>query len=293
MRTVFAPTTHVAIAILTLGLTACGDGGGGDSASLGYTGSTRQATLDSNSVRTVSASVLTNTDGANVASQTRAVDTSRSVTAIARQLTLSGNNSPRDGHTIATCGGTMSVSGDNNGGAIAFDNYCVGDPLTGAIRMNGTLSFSATYTADGLPLTYTASYNGFTTTLLPENETFVFSGNINLLFGADGGRTGVNMTVVMQNDAGTQIMFDNYTASTSGTDTFISGRFCHATHGCVTIATEQALSFSGDYPSQGVFVLTGENGRARITATSATTYRLELDVAPADGEYETPTSQTW
>ena len=282
------------IALTALTLAACGGGGGGDSASLGYTGSTRQATLDSSSVRTVGASVLTNTDGADAVSQTRAVETSRSVTTIAQQLTLSGKNGTRNGHTIATCGGTMSVSGDRNGGTVSFDNYCVGDPLTGAIRMNGTLVFSATYTADGLPLTYTASYNNFTTTLLPENETFAFSGSINLLFGADGSQTGANMTVVMQDNAGIQIMFDNYTVSTSGTDTFISGRFCHATQGCVTIATEQALRFSGDYPDQGVVVLTGENGRARITATSAAAYTLELDVAPADGFYEqTLTGQPW
>lgn len=298
MKIKFALTSYVALAVLTLGLAACGGGGGGggDSASsLSYTGTTRQATLDSTSTRTVSASLLNNTDGAGAASQTRAVDTSRSVTSIARRLALSAKGVTRNGHTTAgTCGGSVSVSGDNNGGAMSFDNYCEGDPLTAAIRINGTMVFSATYTAGGLPLTFTMSYNGFTVTLLPENETFAFGGSMSVLFDASGFETGFTMTVAMQDNTGTMILFDNYTVSNNGGGTFISGRFCHATQGCVTIATEQALYFSGDYPYQGVIVLTGENGKARITATSATTYALQLDVAPFDGTYEqTLTGQTW
>lgn len=294
MKTRFALTNYLALATLTLGLVACGGSGGGDTG-LPYNGNTSPATLDGASARTLGASVLNNTDGAGAATQTRATATSRSVTEIARRLALTGKSYTRSNHTApGDCGGEVSVSGDNNGGTLVFSNYCQGTPATAAIVINGTMVFSATYTSTGEPLSFTMSFNGFTATLLPENEVFAFSGSIGVLFDANGLEIGLTMNVVIQDNAGTQIMFENYTVSNNGADTFISGRFCHATQGCVTIATEQALSFSGDYPTGGVIVLTGANGKARITATSATAYTLELDVAPADGFYEqTLTGQTW
>lgn len=285
-------TLYIALTALTLA--ACGGGGGdggGDSAVLSYSGSIREATLDSASAPTVSASLLANTGGAGAAAtQTRAADTTLSVTAIVKRLTLSGKGYTRSNHVApGSCGGSVTVSGDTSG-SMVFDNYCVGDLATSAIQLNGTISFSATYAADGVTLqTFTMSYSGFTVTFLPENEVLAFGGSISITFDSSGVERGFTMTAVMQDNTGTMILFDNYTVTDDGTGLItVAGRFCHSTEGCVTVSTVQPLSYSGGgYPTGGVILITGAGSQARVTA-SATGYFLEVD-ADGDGAYEPST----
>lgn len=289
-----------ALAVLTLfALTACGGGGGGgDSAvsTLSYTGNSSGATLDSSSARSLGTSVLDNYGGADSASQIRTAQTSHSLADIIKGVALKPKNGyTRNGHVQpGMCGGDATTSGDQYGGSVVFNNYCVGDATLSEV-LNGTVTFAATYTTDAFGnvvlQSFTITFINFTVAFLPGSEVFAFGGSLRVTFDAAGWETGFTMSVVMQDETGAMVMFDNYSVVESGAGVLISGRFCQSTHGCVTITTEQALVFGTDYPTSGRLVITGVNGRAQLTASS-TSYLLELDVDGNPG-YETSQIHNW
>lgn len=295
------------LALVLFGLTACGGGGGGgDSAAvstLTYRGNSDNASLTATSARGLGESVLDNVDGADSASQIRAADASRSLADIIRGVALAPKSAyTRDGHVlVGACGGDATTAGNEYGGSIVFNNYCEGNVSSFAERLNGTISYAATYTTDGLgnPVleSFTITFVNFTVTFLPDNEVFAFGGSLRVAFDATGWETGFTMSVVMQDETGAMVMFEDYVVSNSGGGVLISGRFCQSTHGCVTIATEQPLVYgSADYPTSGRLVLTGANGhKARLTATLSPTpgYLLELDTDGVPGYDGAGVFYTW
>ncbi len=77
----------------------------------------------------------------------------------------------------------------------------------------------------------------------------------------------------------------------------VDGRVLDSVEGYVDVATAQTLVFEdvfANYPAAGQFVLTGNAGqRARVTAIDANTVRVELDIDPVDGVYETSQDFLW
>ncbi len=201
------------------------------------------------------------------------------------------------------CGGNMSVnsrvddvSGEVNG-TIIFNDYCEdGTTLSGSINISGTIDGGP-----GEPSEFTISFT--TLTVVSDGDSFTVNGSISFNFDDFYIMTLTINMYVRDNIEGKVYWVSNYelsiTTVSSGyysylydVDIEVSGDFYDPDYGLAVLSTSEHLHiYSGDEnPSSGVLIVTGATGiaggstKARLTALSSTTYKVEADTN-GDGAY--------
>lgn len=102
---------------------------------------------------------------------------------------------------------------------------------------------------------------------------------------------------IRDNIANTGYKFDNFTLTMTDTISSVSlelsGRVYHPDYGYVDVSTITPLTlYFEENPSDGVFLLEGNNSAARITVIDNSSYMLEID-PEGDGTYEPGTIENW
>ncbi|MFZ5876365.1 MAG: hypothetical protein ACOYXU_08145 [Nitrospirota bacterium] len=304
--------TVAAAAVSAFTLAACGGGGGGGS-SIVYSGLTTPAAITSDNALALAGTAYDsgNSGGSLAFVGTAADRTTGSEIGAARAVNVahvlvaavrSARFGPSSETTVAagattsgslpagTCGGSATYSGtaDESTGefhaTFRFTAWCnEGVTVSGTLNADGLVDVS---TQDLASLEFSFSV----LTIDDGTNTFQGRGTISVTFGASD-----VLTIDMDFGSGDGTIYRASNliieSSLNGSDetVTVTGRVFHPLHGYVDVTTPQALVVvSGDdYPSSGELVVTGAGGsRARITAVSATTFRLDVD-EDGNGSYET------
>lgn len=182
----------------------------------------------------------------------------------------------------------------------SFRNFGDGESgfLNGSISATGTTSIY--YNPDPLPgdiLEITLQFSSVTST--DGINTVVISGSMILVNDVVTGNGSVTMNMYITDQAtGKTSWIDNYTITTTeGADgfgvytdmTISDGGVCLQDHGCVEVVTTAPFRMyeAYPYPSSGVLVVTGSEGRSArlVVIDESTGYYVEADLEP-DGIYE-------
>ncbi|RJQ15321.1 MAG: hypothetical protein C4560_10770 [Nitrospiraceae bacterium] len=168
-------------------------------------------------------------------------------------------------------------------GTINFNGYC-----SEGVTISGNTSYSGKVDVDtGEILQLSISYNSLIA--VSGSDSFTSSGNISFNFGVTP--MTVTLNLLLQDNRTLKICkLENYVmALTEGyyyvDINIVSGLFYNPDYGYVSVSTPTPLRiYDGDnWPSQGILVSTGKTGiggddtKARLTALSATQYKVEAD----------------
>ncbi len=313
------------IGILGLFLLAGCGGGGSDSASLTYTGSTSQASIVDNNAEEIGiaayqagerSSNLTGPLGSSpelaAAGSPRVVTLVRTLQSLADKMVPEASNPVRSRSTLAPkelvtitetgyddFGGsvTLSITADNVtgvfNGSFTFQNFHPDNNtvLSGGAAISGIVDVESgglveiQFAFSSLSLTDTTGSVTVAGTI--ELVTSPTSATINLVF--------------RDNVTGKTVWIDNYTMNivegpdvspVDGTADYIevtvSGRIYLHDYGYVDITTPSPLVINAEdlNPSSGTLLVTGGAGRSvRLVVVDATGFDLEADLEP-DGVYE-------
>lgn len=292
-------------------LSACGGGGGsGGSSSIAYSGVSTPATLTASNGETLATSAYENgASGDSVAGVLASLNSpsgddgfhgprTQTLLNVLKQdvetfTALSTQNSAgiakatqtASGTETGDCGGTaaysISVNDINNefSGTITYSGFC--DDI---YTITGRLSFQGSY-----------ANNAFDSTTLTLDDLTIVAGSESLAVDGtitasqSGATTTVVSNLLMQNASGGVFKTEDLTIVSTAFSTYdevsYSGRFYHPDYGYVTLSTPSGEAFVvyhiDDYPSSGQLVATGANGgTATLTATSNTTYQLDINAPP-------------
>lgn len=286
-------------AVYVIGLVACG--GGGDSANSGpsYSGNTSRAILTSTSARDSAYQALNGMAGATSPVRS-ASDLPATVSDIVKRLLLSKNKLARTTRAVLDnggCGGTITdaVQTETATQYVAtwsFNAFC---EQYGAqtVTISGGVGVSMTADSAGNPTSMSLTYDNLTITEQPGDYVVTMAGTISFSF--TSASNAFTIAMVINDSTGGSVMFQNYSVSISSSGYYsISGRFYHAIHGYVDFSTPAPMYIGvNGYPSSGgQLLIEGANGRALITATSSTTYTLQMDIDGTPG-YEPSQPYSW
>jgi hypothetical protein len=293
-------------------LTACGGGGGG-SAGLSYTGVTTAAVISNSNAETLALESFTS--GTDASSTQAAASTVAVVNATSRKpdagllasrlfrstriasqelLTTSAGSGPRTLVSIqremtplsGSCGGSSlgsltidDVTSDVYA-SIVFSKYC-----EGGVTLSGSMDFSLildTASTDyGL---MTMNYNNVRVSDGVENVAMSGSMSFDLM----ASDPTVTINLLMQDPAGKVYKMQNFVITmvsdidTTGEylDVSMEGRLYDPDYGYVDLSTTLPMRvyMTDDWPSSGVYVLTGEGGATVTLTASPSGYLADVDL---------------
>jgi hypothetical protein len=305
IQTIIRSTGAVFLGGALLFLTACGGGGGGSSGGgVAYDGTTKEAVLTRDNVRSLVGVAATGIDvtdqyvdfmtgvafrGTASAGKDPALDSPLRavkllVPLVHDVLTPAGRTYRRtsvDQSRSGPCGGTVRVEGwqdDQTGDtqmSLSFDDYCDGgDSISGQIFVNAKLDL----------ITESVVYINMNVILLKSEESGIStSGNIDISFNGSAMTSVVSMN--MRNDNFDQtIRWDKFTTVFAGVEEgaqiTVAGQAYHPAHGRVDVTTPTPffIHFADEYPSIGMMLVRGASRTwARVSAASSSQCVLEAD----------------
>lgn len=310
--------------LLAVSLVACGggggdgDGGGESPSGVSYTGLTTKAVIDENNAEDLTTGAYQGGQVGGVFTSvgviqagesapavcSRMLKVSRVLEASLRQVDLLSRSGGTFVGAIYTesdtiygdCGGSASfvVNVDDQTGDFSgdynFTNYCVdGVSISGAGNFSGLVDLNT-----GELLEFSFFFDNLTGTL--GSDSFTLDGDVlfdNMVYPAT-----MTMTMLLKdNNTGDVYRVEDYnftlTEGGNHVDVELSGRYYDPDYGYVTITTPIPLRiyYDDDFPSDGVFIITGDTGigggstKAQLTALSSTTCEVDADT-DGDGEYD-------
>jgi hypothetical protein len=308
-----------------------GSGGGTSSDPVAYAGNSSPAVITTTNASTLTANVIGGGDtattilgvsGASIEGGDATQERSSGVIDLARRL----NHGLRD--TLLRLNDAQRVAAavqiddtepcDNGVGSVRRSGTLSDATLTGTLMVsfNGcltdgvTLNGSATLRVDefsfafpqGIPSDSTLSFARLT--IMGAGISLDAGGSLRLQlnFGTNTETVTANL-VALDNSTGQMTrsenlvlvdVYDNIFSPSSYTET-MTGRVFDSAHGFVDVGTTEPLAFTtlSQFPNLGQLVLTGFGNRSiRVTATSATQVKLELDL-DGDANYELWTTILW
>ena len=308
--------TFVVVLAMTVvyGCSGGGGGGGGGSTGITYTGITTQAVIDQNNAEEIA---IGSYEGGNIGSSLNIVgaisENSISVKQpLAQDLTASfngiidkienlvGENTINIGaietvnETIngnCTVGGSASLIlsvNDQNGdfsGSITFNNYCETPPQ---ITINGDVTVVGNVNLNNESITYfDIDFNNLT--VESGGESIGMNGSLDLDFDSLSRLTRMAISFVIEDvNFAKTYKFDNlvyqYTYGSGYFSFTITGRYYDYDYGYVDMTTDTAIKvYTGDIlPSEGILILTGDNGTvAKLIVINETSFYV---VADTDGD---------
>ena len=306
-------------------LSACGGGGG--SSGLSYTGVTTAAIITSNNAETLAlesfSSSLDAGSSQNVASSvavinamTRSPDIgivvsrliSSSRTAAQGLVTTAADDSratlvsiqqtmtPMTGSCGGSASGSLTIDDVTSDiyASIVFKNYC-----DAGVTLSGGMSFSLildTTSADYGLMTMTFDNIHASDAL----ESVAMSGS--LLFDSLTLNPAISINMLLQDPAGKVYKLKDFDMTmVSGTDGMgdyldvsMTGRLYDPDYGYVDLSTSSAMRvYTGDnWPSSGIYVLTGKDGATATLTASPSGYQVDVD-ANADSIIDNTLTGTW
>jgi hypothetical protein len=195
-------------------------------------------------------------------------------------------------HESGKCGGVVTGSiqvNDVTGsltGNLTFSNYCeMGVLLSGAVTFAGQID------VESGELAMTMTFRNFNEVIGDESMNIILNGTLDMA--TLGTSIHMTMDIFMQDEtSGKSFLMDGYTTTMAEqggySEAEVYGRFYCSDYGYVNLSTEETIMVSEneDYPSQGVFVATGENGSsARLTFLNFGAYSVDVD-EDGNGVYE-------
>jgi len=292
----------------TIGCSGGGGDGGGSStpSSITYTGSTSQATITSSNAGTLTQDAYSGgsmgtlfATGSTAVGEVNHPRTFQVTMALekavsgmnlsaARYESILGASITRSGSTTGSCGGSASYSityDDVSGifsGTMSFNSYCnENSSISGSATFSGTID---TGTKEFLAFNF--SFTELTGT--SGSDSFTLKGTIAFVRQPSS----YNVTIdwlIRDNHSNKVYWVHNYSMTlTEGSgyvDFLISGLYYDPDHGFVSLSTTNPFRiYTGNqHPSEGILVIDGSTGiaggstKARLTAISASTYRVEAD----------------
>lgn len=253
------------------------DGSNGGSEGSTYSGNTSAATISADNKRALAESATYGAMQAKSGSQVPSLGgaSAQSATQDSNELVLRTAQSTREASSsnnpyasLCTDGGSVSYSGDSNGGTVAFSNCNIGY----GVVVNGKAIISNS--SDGSQFSfkyenYTVSVDGYTTTLnmtmscTTDSSGFPNCNTISDFKAANGQSYRVENASVGGN-------------SSSGYN--ISATVYDSTYGSVSVtSTNLVLDCSNGLPSSGSITYTSGSESATVTFNSCTQFTVELD----------------
>jgi hypothetical protein len=290
-----------------------GDGGGGGSSSIAYTGEQTQAAIDESNAEDVATGALAAGqlgDAFGVLSVDQEAGASKPGSFRTLQVPLTLGNALRSIHLeilpqnirpaeiiteedswTGECGGFVSyvislndITGEFNG-SFRFSDFCEDD-----VVMDGNATFSGLFNFDTEDFdTATFAFDLLTVDDIEGNMTM--SGDISMDFTVSPIICVIEI-FARDNDTNKVYWIHNYSTNiTEGpgyVEIEIFGTFYDPDHGFIRITTQEAfvVDDDDDWPKSGILICEGENNtKARLTALSAFTYRVEADT-DGNGTYD-------
>lgn len=199
------------------------------------------------------------------------------------------------------CGGSASFSieaDDSTGrfsGSFTFNSYCEDDTT-----LDGRASFQGRIDPQTEALqSFTFSFSSLSGS--GDGESYRLNGSMGVSVDAADNRTVLTMDLLFEDTVADETLWlrdfrISVTERSAYDEIDISGRIYHPVHGYVDIHTDSAFRvYSGDdYPSQGVFSLTGaDNATIQMTVISNLQYQVVADL-DGDGDNEWgPETHSW
>jgi len=293
----------------------CGGGGGGGGVNPGitYTGATTQAIIDENNAEEIATGSY---EGGNISSslnivgaisdsilvkQPLALDLAVSFNGIIDKIeNLVGENKINLGaietvnETIygnCTVGGSASLSlsvNDQNGdftGSVTFNNYCVTPPQ---ITLSGNVSVMGNVNLNNETITY-FDMDFINLTAESGGESIRMNGSIDLDFDLLSRLTRMAISFIIKDvNLAKTYKVDNlvyqYTYGSGYFSYTLTGRYYDHDYGYVEMTTDTAFKVytSNILPSEGILILTGDNGTvAKLIVINETSFYV---VADTDGD---------
>jgi hypothetical protein len=325
MNTTSRTCTLILVAVFSLLLESCGgdgygDGSSGGSSGVTYSGKTTAASITTSNGEEIATGAYQNggtgqslgtvlaleLPGSHHNGEPRAAILAKALASAAHQIDPATITAPSSNHAIqygsgtifGGCGGYASYTTNYNdvtgefSGSISFTSYCEeAVTLNGTLSMTGALNPSNPDDFGSLTMTFTAL------TVASGSDSFTADGTIN--FNAGANPTTVTMTMEMKDNTTNEVFLAqdfilSITQNITHIELTMSGRFYHPDHGYVDVSTPTPFRInSGDeWPSSGVLMVTGENGSAKLTVLSTTSFQIDIDTN-GDGASDQTTTGNW